>query len=287
MQAEKMKIRTYYWHDRVISDRLFKLKKLMNKNVNRYFRIGNAGDIFAREIIRFVYGAGDVNIKNGGNRLLCIGSISHKIQAGDVVCGIGTKGQPVPHASHSPCTIYGLRGPITCEAFKKAGHDVSQVRFLKDPGLMIRFMAGERPQTQESDKVLFIPHYRERFLYKKKLPKGIELVDIDAHPLQVAGNIQKARLVYASSLHGIIFAHALNRPCVFVKPQTEELIIKYEDYYASVDLTCPKPLESIFEIDFKRSPDSPPDLKYDQRDFMFPSIHSLMEMGIVQPEGES
>lgn len=175
-----------------------------------------------------------------------------------------------------------FKGPITYEAFKKAGHDVSHVRFLKDPGLMIRFIAGEGQKTPVSDKVIFIPHYRERYLYKKKLPKGIELVDVDVHPVQLANKIQESGLVYASSLHGIIFAHALNRPCVFVKPQTDEPIIKYEDYYASVDITFPKPIESIYDIDYKTSPDSPADLKYDKNDFMFPSINILMEMGIIQ-----
>lgn len=114
------------------------------------------------------------------------------------------------------------------------------------------------------------------------MPKGIELVDVDAHPLQVADKILEASLVYASSLHGIIFAHALNRPCVFVKPQMDEPMIKCEDYYASVGMTFPKPLERIDDIDYKASPDSTPDLKYDKNDFIFPSINALTEMGTIQ-----
>jgi pyruvyltransferase len=277
-----MKVRTYYWHDRVISKSKFRLKELLNINTAGYFKVGNAGDVFAGDIIRFQYGCEAVNIKNEGKRLLCIGSISHKIQAGDIICGIGTKGLPVPKPLDALCKIHGLRGPITYEAFKKAGHDVSQVRFLKDPGLMIRFLAGDRQKTPVSGKVIFIPHYRERYLYKKKPPRGIEVVDVDVQPVQLANKIQEAGLVYASSLHGIIFAHALNRPCVFVKPQTDEPMIKYEDYYTSVDITYRKPIESIYDIDYKTSPDSPADLKYDKKDFMFPSVDSLMEMGIIQ-----
>lgn len=106
-----MRVRTFFWHDRVISKNQFALKKLFNKDVNRFLKVGNAGDIFAREIIRYLYGCEAVNIKNEGSRLLCLGSISHKIQAGDVICGIGTKGMTVPKASQSPCVIYGLRAP--------------------------------------------------------------------------------------------------------------------------------------------------------------------------------
>lgn len=276
-----MKVRTYYWHDRVISKSKYKLRQLLNKNVTNYFKIGNAGDIIARDIIRFKYGCEGANIQGKGKRLLCVGSISHTIQPGDVICGIGTKGLPIPEPSQSPCRIYGLRGPITYEAFKKAGHDVSQVRFLKDPGLMIRFMMDDRKIVPLSNKVIFIPHYRERHLYKR-LPKGIELVDIDAHPIQLANKIQESGLVYSSSLHGIVFAHALNRPCVFVKPQTDESIIKYADYYASVDLEFQKPIENIYDLDHKRWPNSPPDLKYKKEDLAFPSIRYLKEVGVYQ-----
>jgi pyruvyltransferase len=277
-----MKIRTYFWHDRVISKTKYKLRQILNKDVNRYFKIGNAGDIITRDIIYFKYGYEGVNVQDRGGRLLCSGSISHKIQSGDVICGIGTKGLPVPEPSHSPCKIYGLRGPITYEIFKKSGHDVSQVRFLKDPGLMIRFLVNDGQKIPLSNKVIFIPHYRERYLYKK-LPKGIEFVDIDAHPIQLANKIQESSLVYSSSLHGIIFAHALNRPCVFIKPQTDEPMIKYKDYYASVDIVFPKPLPSIYDVGFKKIPDSPPDLKYNIEDFIFPPISLLKEIGLTQP----
>jgi len=278
-----MKIRTYYWHDRVISKTKYKLKQLLNKDLNRYFKIGNAGDIITQDIIYFKYGYEGFNVKQGGRRLLCSGSISHTIQSGDVICGIGTKGLPIPKPLHSPCKIYGLRGPITYEIFKKSGHDVSQVRFLKDPGLMIRFLLNDGQEIPLSDKVIFIPHYRERYLYKK-LPKGIEFVDIDTHPIQLAKKIQESKLVYSSSLHGIIFAHALNRPCVFVKPQTDEPMIKYEDYYASVDISFPKPISSIYDIDFKTSPNSPCDLKYNKEDFIFPTIIILKELGLIQTQ---
>src|SRR5690606_38420197 len=130
-------------------------------------------------------------------------------------------GTPIPGPLEAPCTVVGVRGPITYDAFKATGHDVSGVRFLKDPGLLIRFLAGPEPAVPQAGRVIFIPHYRERHLYKS-LPKGITLVDIDAEPLELARTIREANLVYASSLHGIIFAHALERPCVWVKPQTEE-----------------------------------------------------------------
>jgi len=248
--------------------------------VGNHFRVGNSGDIFARDIIHCEYGVKSLNIKNQDSRLLCVGSIAHRIRRDDIICGIGTKGLPVPGANKERCTIFGLRGPITYDAFKKAGYDMSKLRFLKDPGLLLRFICGQDKTRPSPSKVIFIPHYRERAMHKQ-LPRGIEFVDVDLRPHQLAKEIAKASLVYSSSLHGMIFAHALNRPCVLVRPQTDEPLVKYEDYCASVDIPFIKPLASIYDASFLNSPDSPPDLKYAREDFYFPSIELLAERGIL------
>jgi pyruvyltransferase len=276
-----MGIRTFFWHDRVISKLTYIIKKLTLGDTHKYFLIGNSGDIIVEDIIRFKYGLESINIKTTGRRLLCVGSISHRILPGDIICGIGTKGNLLPKASNTPCKIFGLRGPLTYDLYKKSGYDVSDVKFLKDPGLMIRFLVENIEKSPEAEKIIFIPHYRERHLYNR-LPKGIELVDIDCHPLHLANCIQSASLVFSSSLHGVIFSHALDRPCVLVRPHTNEPIIKYKDYFASVNLKFPKLLEDIHDVDFKKCPNSPPSLKYTLEDFFFPTIDFLKEQGITE-----
>jgi hypothetical protein len=276
------KIKTFYWHDRVRSPIELFIRKLINKDVSRYFRVGNSGDIITNEIIRFIYGHDAINTKDQEKRLLCVGSISHKILPGDVICGIGTKGLRIPPASKVPCTILGLRGPITYDAFKKAGHDVSRIEFLMDPGLMIRFMTKNINTVEpHKNRVIFIPHYRERNIFGK-LPKGIDLIDIDMHPTKLAIEILKSCLICSSSLHGIIFAHALNRPAIFIRPQTDEPIIKFKDYFASIGRELPMPLSDIYAVKFIKSPDSPLDLNYKLEDFKFPSINMLETLGILE-----
>ena len=276
-----MDIRTYYWHARVVS----KLKVLKNKlrGVDRsnYFVTGNAGDIFTKDIINHIYSLESKNVKNEGGRLLVVGSIANVIRSGDLLCGIGVKHREIPKASDGRCKIEGLRGPISYDVFKAAGHDVSDVKFLLDPGLLARFIARRRVRHAPKG-VIFIPHYREKTLYEKSLPSNMSLVDIDAHPLDVFRKIEEAELVYSSSLHGIIFAHALNRPCVFVKPQTEEPILKYKDYYASINQDYIEPLDSIYDANYKSSPISPLSLNYKKEDFIFPSLKSLIELGIAR-----
>jgi hypothetical protein len=278
-----VKIRTYFWEARIISPLELRARQMFRRSPHLYFLVGNAGDILARELIEREYDCATYNDPTQGKRLLVIGSIGHSIREGDVLCGIGVKSRQVPKATDVPVRVWAVRGPITYELFKAAGHDVSDVKFQLDPGLMMRFLMSGSDQVASPRGAVFIPHYRERGQYAGGLPKGICLVDIDNRPRDVARAILSAELVYSSSLHGIIFAHALGRPCVFVGPQTEEPLIKYEDYFASIGRAMPRPLTSIHDARSSRAPDSPIDLRYTEEDFVWPSLEELVAHGVAVP----
>ncbi|MCY4046350.1 MAG: polysaccharide pyruvyl transferase family protein [Cellvibrionales bacterium] len=274
-----MSIRTFYWHDRVISPLHFNIRKFFNRSPYFFFKIGNSGDIFTQLIIQNHYNQEAINIKKEGRRLLLVGSIGHTVKEGDLLCGIGVKSTDIPKDKfHTP--IHALRGPLSYEAFKNAGYDTSQIKFLKDPGLLIRFYA------QNLNPILpqgagFIPHYRERDIYLQNMPKNMKFIDIDDTPLNIAKHILESEIIYSSSLHGIIFSHALNRPAVLVAPKTEEPIFKYQDYYASIDQAMPQLVHDIHKIDNLKKPVSPIDLTYTQDDFIFPSLSELKRLGIA------
>jgi hypothetical protein len=275
-----MAVRTFYWRDRVIGRTGMWGRRLLGRNVDRCFRVGNAGDIFNRDLIHHLYGQPAVNVAAEGRRLLCIGSIAHRILPGDVICGIGARGERIPSARESPCQVRAVRGPITAEVFAAAGHDLSGLRSQLDPGLFIRFLLP-RDVEPVKGRVAFVPHYRERALYRRDLPKGVELIDIDGRPTAVGRSIQRAELVLTSSLHGLIFAHALGRPAVLVAPRTPEPLLKYEDYHASVGLTFRAP-PTLQEALRGPTPTSPSDVAYSVDDFAFPTLHELASAGIVE-----
>jgi hypothetical protein len=202
------------------------------------------------------------------------------LEQGDVLCGIGCKTAEIPRVEAQSVHVHALRGPISYDVFKAAGYDVSQVRFLADPGLLIGKMVPARKPIR--GRVVFIPHYRDRKLVWNRMPKDIRAVDIDNLPSRLAREIQKAECVYSSSLHGLIFAHALGRPCVFVRPMTEEPLLKYEDYFLSVGLKMPVPLESIANVDLASAPTSPAVLSIDPSQISFPSEMLLSARGIIQ-----
>lgn len=277
-----MRIRTFYWEDNIVPKGKRILYKWLGKQPNQHFLYGNAGDIFARELLAYLYKQHVINIPSEGGRLLSVGSIAHRALAGDILCGVGVKNKGmVPHI-HEPITIYGLRGPLSLESFKHAGYNVDNLKFLYDPGLLIPYLLPEPKLSVSPTQVSFIPHYRERNLYKRNLKKEIKMIDIDNHPVTVAKQIKASKLVYSSSLHGIIFSHALGVPCIYVKPQTEESEFKFIDYYESVNLPYKKPLSSIFDADFRRDSDSPASVNVGLKDFYFPELPELQRLGIVR-----
>lgn len=274
-------LRTYYWHDRVKGRAAVWYRRHV-RGINKAwheFGIGNAGDIFARNLIDHFYpGVSAANVDTGP-RLLCVGSIAHKSAPGDVLCGIGTKGSEIQTQDRASILVHALRGPITRDALQREGFDTSTVQWLGDPGLMISKMLP--PRSAKPGRVIFIPHYRELREIRGLVPKGINVVAIDDDPLRVGRKIQEAELVYSSSLHGIVFAHALGRPVKMVKPAANEPLIKFDDYYLGVGLPAPQALETIAEADFKTAPTSPDSLSVRAEDIVFPTSELLTSRGIL------
>jgi exopolysaccharide biosynthesis predicted pyruvyltransferase EpsI len=129
--------------------------------------------------------------------------------------------------------------------------------------------------------VSFIPHLRDELVYKGKYPKNIKVIKIDDKPYNIAKKILKSKIVYASSLHGIIFSHALNKPCVFVKPQSHEPIFKYRDYFLSVGIPMPEPIKDIYSINYRLDKQSILSNDIGIEDFYFPNLDTLKEKGLV------
>lgn len=273
-------LRTYYWHHRIVSKRKRNVRRLIFRDDHKYFVTGNAGDILVRDIVKYKYGLTPLNVDGEGNRLLLIGSISHRVQDGDVLCGIGSQGKAGDLPKRDNVTILGVRGPISYDELLCKGYDMSRVRFLLDPGLLVRFMYLDNSIQPEPGNVAFIPHYKERARYKS-CTKHVRLIDIDDHPSSVCRKILQAEHVFSSSLHGIVFAHALGRPATLVAPQ-EESLIKYKDYYASVGLDFPSSLRDFNDRDMSRLRDSPHDISFQEDDFFFPSIEFLTQKGVVE-----
>ena len=118
-------------------------------------------------------------------------------------------------------------------------------------------------------------------VYKGNYPKGIDVVSVDSSPKKIAKKILNAKIIYTSSLHGIIFSHALKKPCVFIKPQSNEPMFKYEDYFLSVGLDFIDPIKDIFSLNFTLDKPSFLNKKIGIDNFYFPNKELLIDSKIL------
>jgi hypothetical protein len=271
-----VELRSFYW-DAADSAPAPRRWGLRGRRAAGRFRVGNAGDIFNLELAQHLYGAQLRNLPEEGSRLLLVGSVAHRILDGDIVMGIGTKGAPIPAGRR--VSIRAVRGPITLEAYRDAGYDVSGVQFQLDPGLLVpRIYADELTTPAERGRVIFIPHYRDRGSVRSS--RHYDVVDVDSTPRDLVRQILRAEFVYTSSLHGLVFAHALGRPAVLVAALNGEQPLKYQDYLASIGVPWVDPL-SIEQAVRAGKPTSPVDVSARLDEFVFPSADELLREGIL------
>lgn len=267
-----MGVRTFYW-DPVVPRRpsLFRRRSGL--------RIGNAGDLYNRDLIAHLYGQPPLNAETGP-RLLLVGSVVHRARSGDIVCGVGTKGADLPDPRITQLDLRAVRGPLTVAALTERGYDTSSITSLADPGLYVASVYPElvAQTTAEPGRVIFIPHYRD--LHHFRSGRDYRLVSIDCEPGDLVREILRAEFIYTSSLHGLIFAHALGRPALLVAPVEGEPELKYQDYYASIDLPWTSP-PGIDEAVRARRADSPVHLVRSHDDFAFPDIEELARAGVL------
>lgn len=276
-----MALRTYYWNTRKVSMYNFYRDKIFNPR-KKVFKYGNAGDIFNIDLIKYLYHQEPKNIIKESNRLLLVGSVMTVVKGEDIIAGIGWKGNDLSEKEEiiEKATVYGIRGPLTRTLFEKYGADLSNLKFEYDPGLLIKEVYNIDETKGENKNVIFIPHYRDLWVYKN-YPKGMKVVNIDNPPEKIIKEILNAKVVYASSLHGIIFSHALNKECVFVKPQSDEPMFKYEDYYLSVGLEFPEPIRDINSINHRIDNGTLLNKNITINDFSFPEESVLRKANII------
>lgn len=273
-----MVVKTFYWHESDKGEHPLRrfFPRLRGTSSLIY---GNAGDLFNIDLLKFLYGNELRNIADGGHRILAVGSIIHRIADGDLVCGAGTKGAPIPSSEYLSVTFRGVRGPLTVDALREAGHDTSDVRFTLDPGLLARHIYPNVDLTiPTDDHRIFIPHYKDVKHFKSS--KDITVITPDMPPELFVNEIAKATYVYSSSLHGIIFAHALGRPCTLTTPLTAEPEIKYRDYFASIGLPWRTPLSFYDSLRLPENEVIP--VPNSMKDFDFPTFEELLSLDIAE-----
>lgn len=160
------------------------------------------------------------------SRLLAIGSILHFAEDGNHVWGSGWNGKVTEdHFKPRQLSVHAVRGPLTAEFLRKRGIDVPDV--FGDPALLLPLLFKNRFHPRPAEDYVVVPNLHDIGL-------------VETHPRFVSPlwgwntvikAILNARLVLASSLHGLIVAEAFGIPARYVRLSQTEDLFKYKDYY--------------------------------------------------------
>lgn len=166
---------------------------------------------------------------------LMIGSIIRYSNAHSIVWGSGIINSKEKVKSSNFLTV---RGPRTRNRLLELGYKVPES--YGDPALLV---ALYNTQVKENIKykIGVIPHYvdYEELGQKFANTKDLNLINVlTIDPQEVIDEILKCEVILSSSLHGIIVAHALRIPALWIRC-SDRLAgddIKFYDFYDSVGL---------------------------------------------------
>lgn len=159
-------------------------------------------------------------------RMLAIGSILQYSVDGDHIWGSGWNGKlPDSMFKSKRLTIHAVRGPLTAEFLRKRGFSVPEI--FGDPALLIPRLFKGRFSPDAQKEYVVVPNLHD-------LPLVANVPNL-VSPLwgwnKVIEKILQAKLVIASSLHGLIIAESYGIPACYIRLSQTEDLFKYKDYY--------------------------------------------------------
>jgi pyruvyltransferase len=208
------------------------------------------------------------SLKNSFKKVyFTVGSILAHVQGNCIVWGSGIISR---EDKIKKALFLAVRGPHTRNFLLAQGHVVPEV--YGDPALLMpKFFS---PEISKKYKLGVIPHFVDYDLVCKQYQGQLDVIIIDLMTNDVelvTQLIVSCDTVISSSLHGLIVSHAYQVPAAWVR-FSDKIFgdgVKYQDYFESVGLVCPKALflsEPISEKQLKILFDS---------DFVLPNTNKI------------
>lgn len=195
----------------------------------------NAGDLASPYLIGKVANQDPISLPlrepTDQEHFMGVGSTLAHSSKSTIVWGTGIM-KPTLEPKGRPTKIVGVRGPLTRSRLEQLGYE--NIRVIGDGGLATPQFYN--PSVEITHKVGFIPHYvdeDEPFCDEVRDRGG--LVFSPQQALQTYLNsLLRCEFIISSSLHGLIFAHAYDRPAIWVN-LSDRVVgegFKFRDYYA-------------------------------------------------------
>lgn len=198
----------------------------------------NAGDAFSARVTAHVTGsaiefADEPSL--GQPNLIAVGSILHWADRFSTVWGSGFL-DPTLGIQGPPRDLLAVRGPLSAQRLSELG--LGQPAVLGDPGV---FAPEIFPPAEPSFRLGIVPHYVDlgHPWVQRMAALGAPIVDPRSPLERYMATLTSCEQVAASSLHGLIFAHAYDIPAAWVQLSDRVLGdgFKFRDYFGSVGLS--------------------------------------------------
>lgn len=171
-----------------------------------------------------------------GNRYaLCIGSILENSKPGNTVWGSGfmTYDQSIQGGK-----ILAVRGYESLKRLKELGYNIECA--IGDPAILLPLVYT--PNVKCINEIGIIPHIKEYEYIKSQT----DLLTIDFRTSDIESVIDKicsCKLIFSTSLHGLIVAHAYGIPALWMHVGNIGTDgFKFHDYFSSVGIPNYEPL---------------------------------------------
>lgn len=169
--------------------------------------------------------------RNVTTTLVTVGSISELLHEDCVVWGAGILSRSPP--VHRPHRTLAVRGPLTRARYLNLGYACPDV--YGDPAILLpRYLDGA---GRAHGPLAVVPNFKHLEEAERLLGGRPDVVVIDVRrPVEeVVAELTSFEHVAASSLHGLVVAHAYGIPAVHVdfESRIDGDGVKFEDYYRS------------------------------------------------------
>lgn len=157
-------------------------------------------------------------------------------------CNIWGSGIMDKKGRFNNANFYAVRGKETQSRMRELGYKVPMA--IGDPAVLMPLLYI--PKENKKYKLGIIPHHFHHNEINTKIESDeIKLISLLDEIEEVIDQIASCDILISSSLHGIIIAHAYNKPCIWYNLSQKTIggdNIKFVDYFSSVDI---KPYDAI------------------------------------------
>lgn len=246
----------------------------------------NLGDSLAIPICEFFLEKRGLRLDqpvNGKRQFFSIGSGGLSSFADGTLWGTGTlfdglRGawwEKYWDANHRKLDIRAVRGPLTRQIFLKLGHNCPEI--YGDPGILMPLIyTPEHIDKNHLNEYGIVPQHVNETEVRKYIPED-KIISMNTNDYKnVIDKICSCKMIYTSSLHGIILAEAYGVPAVFYRGLPNIIDHKYKDYYASTG-RFDVPMASTLVEAMKMTPPPLPDLRQMQQGLVETFPYDLWE----------